>query len=660
MHSIIISSFVSFAALFTISGGGDATLTNDAHTSATAATKNYGAAPSLTLKGGGTKVHLRFGLSAIPAGTTGSQLEKAELRLFVNKVTTPGSLEVRRCLADWNESTIRDNNSPNLSNPEPATLAITTFDRGDFISIDVTEIVRDWIDGAQTNFGIAILPVDSLAADFDSKENTRTGHEPSLQISIKPVVTAGAQGPAGPQGPQGLQGATGAAGPQGAQGPIGLTGSTGATGPQGPMGLTGATGPTGPIGLTGATGPTGPMGLTGATGPTGPQGPTGLTGATGPAGPTGPAGASPFSLNGNNAVYTQGNVGIGTTNPTEKLHVAGNIILQNTLSASASPLTLQDGSTVLFRGSAVSPSVNIIHGVLQNSVNNGAYGASIGGGGNSGFPNRVYDRYGTIGGGQSNTAGSDSGSIFDGEGSVVGGGQSNTASGQTSTVGGGSQNAATSAGAAILGGIANAASHFNTSIIGGSNNVASAVGAAVLGGYNNTAAGQYSVAAGRRAKANHDGSFVWGDSSDADVVSSAANELTFRASGGARIFTNTALNAGVKLNAGDGAWSTVSDRNRKENVETTNPRDVLEKLVSIPVSTWNYKAQDSSIRHMGPMAQDFYSAFKLGSDNISISTIDADGVALASIQGLYLIVKEQQKTIEELLHRLETLEAGQR
>ena len=104
-----------------------------------------------------------------------------------------------------------------------------------------------------------------------------------------------------------LNGNPGPAGPAGPQGPIGLTG---VAGPQGQIGLTGATGPQGPTGLTGATGPQGPTGLTGATGP---QGPIGLTGATGPQGPAGSNGA--FSLNGTNAFYNGGRVGIGTNSP---------------------------------------------------------------------------------------------------------------------------------------------------------------------------------------------------------------------------------------------------------------------------------------------------------------------------------------------------------
>ena len=34
------------------------------------------------------------------------------------------------------------------------------------------------------------------------------------------------------------------------------------------------------------------------------------------------------------------------------------------------------------------------------------------------------------------------------------------------------------------------------------------------------------------------------------------------------------------------------------------------------------------------MAQDFYAAFAVGADDKHISTVDADGVALAAIQGL--------------------------
>jgi hypothetical protein len=56
------------------------------------------------------------------------------------------------------------------------------------------------------------------------------------------------------------------------------------------------------------------------------------------------------------------------------------------------------------------------------------------------------------------------------------------------------------------------------------------------------------------------------------------------------------------------------------------------------------------------MAQDFYAAFGLGEDERHISTIDADGVALAAVQGLYALSQEQAARIDELEAKNEGLQ----
>jgi len=104
----------------------------------------------------------------------------------------------------------------------------------------------------------------------------------------------------------------------------------------------------------------------------------------------------------------------------------------------------------------------------------------------------------------------------------------------------------------------------------------------------------------------------------------------------------------------------MSDRNRKEAFAPVDPRAVLDKVAALPVQTWRYKSQDAGVRHIGPIAQDFRGAFAVGDSELGISTVDADGVALAAIQGLNQKLEEQVKAkdnrISELEGRLAALE----
>jgi len=60
------------------------------------------------------------------------------------------------------------------------------------------------------------------------------------------------------------------------------------------------------------------------------------------------------------------------------------------------------------------------------------------------------------------------------------------------------------------------------------------------------------------------------------------------------------------------------------------------------------EAQHASVRHMGPMAQDFWAAFGLWDNDKSITTVDADGVAPAAIQALHQLVQERDQRIAAL------------
>lgn len=138
------------------------------------------------------------------------------------------------------------------------------------------------------------------------------------------------------------------------------------------------------------------------------------------------------------------------------------------------------------------------------------------------------------------------------------------------------------------------------------------------------------------------------------IGNSADNQFMVVADGGTIFYSNSAATAGVKLACGGGSWTAISDRNAKTAVYPVNGREVLEKVAAMPLNTWQYKAQGPKYRHMGPMAQDFYAAFHLGESDTGIDTIDADGVALAAIQGLYAELNEKNREIVALRSELET------
>jgi hypothetical protein len=91
----------------------------------------------------------------------------------------------------------------------------------------------------------------------------------------------------------------------------------------------------------------------------------------------------------------------------------------------------------------------------------------------------------------------------------------------------------------------------------------------------------------------------------------------------------------------------VSDVNLKQNFASVDSRRVLELLASLPVSEWSYNSSPD-VRHIGPMAQDFMTTFGLGNDPTRINTVDASGVSIAAMQGLYQLATEQQAQIEAL------------
>ena len=355
------------------------------------------------------------------------------------------------------------------------------------------------------------------------------------------------------------------------------------------------------------------------------------------------------------------------------------------------PLELRVGNVRALRLEPKSISPNIIGGYRGNFASNGVEAATIGGGGAFLSLNVVGANAATVAGGAGNVAEGLASAVAGGslnrargQESTIGGGHANQASGTNATVGGGTGNSAIGLCGTVPGGADNTATNFafaagrraksvhegafvwtdaqdadffstgtnqfrvrasgGLEIVGGSNQPAFHYSAARTGGFGtpvglaeNLNATGVSAPALRVVNAS-------GNSVDGALSVSVGGTGYIAKFGNASAFvadltTNGTFSAVM--------FNPTSDRNAKENFSPVDAGMILEKVAALPISRWNFRSHGSS-EHIGPMAQDFHAAFGLnGEDDTHIATVDADGVALAAIQGL------NQKLTRELKHQEE-------
>lgn len=325
-------------------------------------------------------------------------------------------------------------------------------------------------------------------------------------------------------------------------------------------------------------------------------------------------------------------------------------------------------------------------------------GATIGGG----IGQRTTGSYATIAGGISNEAGASA---------AIAGGARNQAAGSGSAVPGGLDNTAS--------GIASLAAGTESCAGGDRSFALGQRARTRPGNDAGDAACRGTVVPTSGDANGDEGSFVWADSQGIDFVSTGPNQFLVRADGGlaintttvgsfddlvvaartqtgdadadlvlrtrtgknARIFvrddtdglvlngtaqrfaigTNTIDTArwintganGAHLTTG-GTWTNGSSRQFKDVLGAFDPGEALQRVLGLGISRWRYKGSEEG-EHVGPMAEDFRAAFGLGADAQHIATVDADGVALAAIQGLNQKLESENAALRAELAALRAL-----
>jgi|SRR5665213_1493853 len=273
-----------------------------------------------------------------------------------------------------------------------------------------------------------------------------------------------------------------------------------------------------------------------------------------------------------------------------------------------------DGQNVLTAGSSI-PATQLPGGLGgSDSTASGTDYSVVAGG----FGNTASGGTATVAGGDVNTAGGDQ--------SAVGGGGGNSASGKNATVAGGLDNSASGIGAFVGGGgydgfspAGNTASGNASVVSGGLDNLAGGYDATVPGGFQNTASGAYSFAAGRRAKANHDGAFVWADSTDADFASTANNQFLIRASGGVGIGTTTPA-ATLEVNGSAQVDGSLTVGGEIKSTGTVGALSFLNRNNQAEIWQWSADSTGVSFRNFGGSGVQPVHVAENGSVGIGTST----------------------------------------
>ncbi|MEM7456010.1 MAG: tail fiber domain-containing protein [Planctomycetota bacterium] len=163
---------------------------------------------------------------------------------------------------------------------------------------------------------------------------------------------------------------------------------------------------------------------------------------------------------------------------------------------------------------------------------------------------------------------------------------------------------------------------------------------------------------------NYDSDETWSmmtnaiDNFNISLDGTGGAEFTLRQDGALKVGPGPVANFFLAPNGNltiKGALNQQSDRNQKEQFEDIDTARILESVVELPITSWSYK-DDDSVRHIGPMSQDFHDAFQLGEDDRVISAIDADGIALAAIQELAARNADLESEVDELREMVMRLE----
>jgi len=164
----------------------------DTHINSASPATNYGGGNAVNIGAGFTGL-IQFDLSSLPAGLTAAEINKATMTFYVNSALAGGAVDIAQVTSVWTETGVNINNRPTYLSPFATGVATTTSKQ--YITVDMTQLVKDWVTSVAPNYGVQITAATGAPGTvltLDSKETQTTSHPAFLDVVIQSV------GPAGP------------------------------------------------------------------------------------------------------------------------------------------------------------------------------------------------------------------------------------------------------------------------------------------------------------------------------------------------------------------------------------------------------------------------------------------------------------------------------
>ena len=154
---------------------------------------NYGSYPNLfignTIDPSIVRAYLQFNLSAIP---TGADIVSADLKLYHNSSTgtTDLTIGIHKVTSSWQENTLIWINQPDY-HPIPESSRLVNVDTTDWLSWDITGLLREWLDGSTANYGLVLKDTDeALGNTYIQCFSSDYTDEPSLRPKLEIIYLA--------------------------------------------------------------------------------------------------------------------------------------------------------------------------------------------------------------------------------------------------------------------------------------------------------------------------------------------------------------------------------------------------------------------------------------------------------------------------------------